>query len=226
MNNFKFLTARRLPPLLGLVCLLAPGTGINAAEDPAAASDAPVPAGEYTLDLSHTSLLFRVNHLGFSMYTARFTGISGELQFDPNNLEDASLRVTVDARSLETDFPTPEEVDFDQELQGEAWLNTSRFPEMTYVSNGIEQTGEDQITVTGDLTLRGVTRPVELTVNYNGGYAGHPMDPNARIGFSASGELMRSDFGVDYGIPEPGSDFGVSDRVEIIIETEFNGPPL
>jgi len=65
-----------------------------------------------------------------------------------------------------------------------------------------------------------------LDAKYNGGYAGHPYDPNARIGFSAQGSFKRSDFGVSYGIPEAGTTFGVGDEVDVILETEFSGPPL
>jgi polyisoprenoid-binding protein YceI len=69
-----------------------------------------------------------------------------------------------------------------------------------------------------------VTRPVSLDAKFNGGYAGHPMDPHARIGFSARGSLKRSEFGIAFGVPAPGSQFGVGDDVEIIIEAEFSGP--
>jgi polyisoprenoid-binding protein YceI len=71
-----------------------------------------------------------------------------------------------------------------------------------------------------------VTRPVALDATYNGGYAGHPMDPHARIGFSARGALRRSEFGIAAGIPAPGSLMGVGDEIEVIIEAEFSGPPL
>ena len=64
-----------------------------------------------------------------------------------------------------------------------------------------------------------------LDARFNGGYAGQSQDPNARIGFSAHGTLKRSEFGISFGIPEPGSVMGVSDAVEVIVETEFNGPP-
>jgi len=63
-------------------------------------------------------------------------------------------------------------------------------------------------------------------VTFNGGYRGHPYDPNARVGFSAKGTLKRSEFGVAYGIPEPGTTMGVSDEVRITIEAEFSGPPM
>ena len=85
--------------------------------------------------------------------------------------------------------------------------------------------GPASAAVTGDLTLHGVTRPVALTIDFNGGYAGNAMDPaGSRIGFSARGALQRSDFGVDFSIPEPGSSMGVGDRVTFGIEAEFTRP--
>ena len=73
--------------------------------------------------------------------------------------------------------------------------------------------------------LHGVTRPIVLEATYNGGYSGHPMDPQARVGFSAQGTLRRSDFGIAGGIPGVGSNMGVGDQVAIVIESEFQGPP-
>lgn len=72
--------------------------------------------------------------------------------------------------------------------------------------------------------MRGVTRPLTLEARFNGGYAGHPLERNARIGFSAHATLNRSEYGMDIGIPAPGSTMGVSDAVEIVIEAEFTGP--
>lgn len=206
----------------------SPAPDGSAPQAAAGADAAPVdvPAGEYKLDLSHASLLFRVDHLGFSNYTARFRKFDTRLQFDPANLAASTVSATIDVSSLETDYPEPEKLDFNAMLLGEQWLNAAQFPEMTYRSTSVEVTGPRTMKITGDLTLRGVTKPVVLEARLNGGWAGHPFDPNARIGFSARGELRRSDFGVSFGIPEPGSNMGVSDRVEIIIETEFTGPPL
>ena len=185
------------------------------------------PAGEYRIEPSHASLTFRVDHLGFSKYTARFKRIDGVLQFDPANPSASSIEATVDVKSLETDFPFPEKVDFNAELTGEGWLNAKAFPTMTYKSTGIELTGPQTFKVRGDLTLRGVTKPVELDARFNGGYAGlAQFDPNARIGFSATARLKRSEFGVSYGIPAPGTTMGVSDEVEVLLELEFSGPPM
>jgi len=185
-----------------------------------------IPAGAYELDPAHASLIFRVDHLGFSNYTARFKRFTAQLQFDPQNLAASTLSVNVDPRSIETDFPDPAKLDFNATLQSEQWLNTAQYPDLSFRSTGIAVTGANTLRVTGDLTLRGVTKPVVLDTTFNGGYAGHPMDPRARIGFSARGSLKRSDFGVSFGIPEPGTTLGVSDQVEVIIESEFSGPPL
>jgi polyisoprenoid-binding protein YceI len=207
--------------------ILATGSAAAAETAPSqavpAASTAPVPAGAYTLDKSHASLLFRADHLSFSHYTARFTRFDAQLQFDPSNLPASSVKVTIDPKSIDADG-APE--GFLASLAGAQWLDADKFPQMSYRSTKVERAGKNGMRISGELTLHGVTRPVSLDATYNGGYAGHPFDPHARIGFSAKGTLKRSQFGVSYGIPAPGSTMGVSDDVEIIIEAEFQGPPL
>ncbi|MBC7983947.1 MAG: polyisoprenoid-binding protein [Candidatus Obscuribacterales bacterium] len=182
-----------------------------------------VPAGTYMLDKAHASLTFRVNHLGFSNYTARFKSFDAQLQFDPANFAASTVSAKIEPRSLDLDNPPP---GFTDDLLGEQWLNAKQFPEMTLRSTKVESTGANSLRITGDLTLHGVTKPIVLTATFNGGYEGHPMDPHARIGFSAQGSFKRSDFGVAYGIPAPGTTMGVSDAVEVVIEAEFSGPPL
>jgi polyisoprenoid-binding protein YceI len=196
-----------------------------AGEPSMAAARAPnVPAGDYKVDKAHTTLIFRVNHLGFSHYTARFRRVDAQLHFDPRNLAATQLTATVDARSIETDYPDPK-YDFNAELQGEQWLNAGKFPEITFRTTQVEDLGNNALRVHGELTLRGVTKPIVLDATYNGGYAGHPMDPQARVGFSAHGVLRRSDFGISGGIPVAGTNMGVGDQVAVTIESEFNGPP-
>jgi polyisoprenoid-binding protein YceI len=218
--------------LLALIlALLLPAAQIFAAQDAptaaaAAVSAAVVPAGAYALDKSHATLIFKVNHLGFSNYTARFKKFDAALRFDPEKLSASQLTATVDARSIETDYPDPVKHDFNAQLQGEDWLDTAKYPEMKYISKSVEVTGANTMRIHGELTLRGVTKPLTLEATYNGGYAGHPMDPFARIGFSAHGVLKRSEFGISYGIPAPGTTMGVGDEVSVILELEFSGPPL
>lgn len=196
----------------------------DAAATPAAAA-APntAPAGAYKIDKTHASVTFKVNHLGMSNYTARFTGIDGALAFDPANPSAMSVEAGIDTKSIETDYPNSD-VNFDAELSGAKWLDAAKFPKITFKSTKVETTGPNTAKVTGDFTLHGVTKPLTLDVTFNGGYASAAMDPNPRIGFSATGKIKRSEFGLGFGVPAPGSTFGVGDDVSIIIEAEFTGP--
>jgi polyisoprenoid-binding protein YceI len=183
----------------------------------------PPTAGRYVMDPGHSRLLFRVSHMGFSNYTALFTEISADLNFDPDAPEAMVVRAVVKAGSLETHYADPA-VDFNAVLTGPDFLDAAAFPDITFVSTRVLPTGPREADVTGDFTLHGVTRPLVLKVRFNGGWGDFPMDVGARIGFSAVGEINRSDFGVGFGVPAPGSTLGVGDKVEIILETEFIKP--
>jgi len=181
------------------------------------------PAGTYALDKSHTNLSFRVSHLGFSHYTADFDKVDGKLQFDPANPSAMTVEATIDPKSLDLNSPP---AGFHDQLLGKTWLDAAAFPSISFKSTKVEVTGPKTANVTGDLTLHGVTKPVTLATTFNGGYAANAFD-GARIGFSATGVLKRSEFGIASGLPAPGTNFGVSDNVTFTIETEFsNGGPV
>jgi len=187
----------------------------------AAQVPADAPAGEYTLDPAHTSVNFGVSHVGLSHYTARFTKVGGKVTFDPANPAAQSVKATIDATSLQTNYPDPAKLDFDAMVEKE-FLATAKHPTITFTSTKVDITGPRTARVTGDLTLNGVTRPVTLETTFNGGYKAGSMDPmGARIGFSALGSFKRSDFGINYGLPAPGTTMGVGDDVEVAIESEF-----
>jgi len=183
---------------------------------------AAVPKGAYQIDKLHTSLVFRVSHLGFSTYTGRFTSIDAKLDFDPARLAASRVDVNIDPRSIQADNAPSGFLD---SLAGKDWLDAEKFPAMSFRSTSVEVTGKNSFRLHGDLTVHGVTKPLVLDASYNGGYASHPMEPRARIGFSARGSFKRSDFGVSYGIPAPGTTFGIGDEVQVVLETEFSGPP-
>ena len=190
---------------------------------PQAPSDAA--AGEYAMDLAHTSLNFRLSHMGLSNYTARFTKLDGKLGFDPANPADQTVSATIDAGSLQTNYPDAKTLDFDALLEKE-FLDAAKFPTITFKSTKVEPTGPRTAKVTGDLTLHGETHPVTLEATFNGGYKPNGMDPmGARVGFSAKGTFKRSDFGIKYGLPAPGTTMGVGDDVEVAIESEFTRKP-
>lgn len=214
--------------LAQILVVLAMASGPIAAQPASEPAHRPVstlaPAGDYRLDPAHARLVFRVGHLGFSRYTALFTDLAAELAFDPSNPESIRLTARVDPASVETHFPDPG-FDFNAVIAGPEFLDAARHPEIVFRTTSVRMTAPDMAAVRGDLTLHGVTRPVTLRAIFNGGYGGHPMDPGgARIGFSAKGALFRSDFGIGYGIPAPGTTLGVADLVEFTIEAEFINP--
>ena len=189
-----------------------------------AAKPAPQPpAGQYHMDKAHTSVVFKVNHLGFSHYTAQFSRVDGKLQFDPANPAAMKVEASIDPTSLILNAPP---AGFLDKLMSKEWFDAAQFPKMTFVSTKVEPTGPKTAKVTGDFTLHGVTKPVTLEVTYNGGYPPNSFDPGgARVGFSAHGVLKRSAFGMGFGVPAPGSTMGVSDEVDFAIETEFSSKP-
>ncbi|MEI9903557.1 MAG: YceI family protein [Asticcacaulis sp.] len=134
-----------------------------------------------------------------------------------------SVTATIDPQSLALNTPPK---GFHDELMDKSFFDARTYPAITFTSTKVEMTGATTAKVTGDLTLHGSTHPVTLDATFNGGYPGMDMDPQARIGFSLSGQLNRSDFGMGYGIPAPGSNLGVGDAVSFQIETEMLGPKL
>jgi polyisoprenoid-binding protein YceI len=189
-----------------------------------AAKPAPQPpAGQYHMDKAHTSVVFKVSHLGFSHYTAQFSKVDGKLQFDPANPAAMKVEASIDPTSLVLNAPP---AGFLDKMMGKEFFDAAQFPKMTFVSTKVEATGPKTAKVTGDFTLHGVTKPVTLDVTYNGGYPPNSFDPGgARVGFSAHGVLKRSAFGMGFGVPAPGSTMGVSDEVDFAIETEFSSKP-
>lgn len=197
----------------------APAATAPEAGEPVASTtpDAKQPTGLYTLDPAHSTVVFKLSHLGFSGYTASFSKIAGDLQFDPAKPEASALSVTIDTRSLT--LPAPP-AGFHDTLTGKDWLDAARCPQITFKSTKIARTGPDTADVTGDLTLHCVTKPIVIQAKFNGGYPPNAYD-GARLGFSGKTSFRRSDFGVAAGIPAPGTNMGVGDRLDVTIETEF-----
>ena len=183
-----------------------------------------LPAGDYRIDPPHASLTFKVNHLGFSHYTARFAAFDALLKIDPAHPEAATLTAHIDPQSLALNAPPK---GFHDELMSKMFFEADKYPAIDFVSTKVEKTSDFTARVTGNLTLHGVTKPVTMDIAFNGGYPGLAgMDPHARIGFTANGTLKRSDFGMGMGIPAPGSRLGVGNEVAFTIDAEFQGPDL
>ncbi|KSB90933.1 hypothetical protein AS593_12305 [Caulobacter vibrioides] len=187
-------------PLAAPVAALA-----QPATDPAAA-----PAGTWALDKRHASLTLRVKHFGTSNYTFRLSGLDGSYSFDPAKPLDSKVSITVDPKSVDTGLPN-----FNKEISDDPkFFDSAKYPTITFVSTKIEQTSAGKGKLTGDLTFRGVTKPVTLDVTYNG-FAKTPFGSQI-MGFSATGKIKRSEFGFTHLVPM------VSDDVDLAIEAEFN----
>lgn len=189
---------------LGLA--LSTTLALSAANDPA-------PGGAYKTDPSHSSFNWSFNHSGLSHYTARFTKVDARLDWNPEKPEASKLSVAIDPLSVRTDYPWPQKVDFDAEIGGEEAFLAAK--PITFVSKTIRVTGEKTGTVEGLLTFRGETHPATLDVTFNGSMAEHPMMGVPKIGFSATGSIRRSEWGLDFAIPELG------DEITFAIETQM-----
>jgi polyisoprenoid-binding protein YceI len=211
-------TLKTLAAAKAFAVVLVAGPAIAAT--PAAPAAPTPPAGAYTIDKAHTSVTFRVSHMGFSRYTARFANVDGKLKFDPKAPATMAVEATIDPQSLELNAPP---AGFHDQLMGKSFFDAAVFKAITFKSTKVALTGKNTAKVTGDFTLHGVTKPVTLDVTYNGGYPPNAMDPGgARVGFSAHGVIQRSAFGMGFGVPAKGSNMGVGDDVEVMIETEFS----
>jgi polyisoprenoid-binding protein YceI len=210
--------------LAAVAALAACSQQAEQAEEPPAPVTVSAPSGEYALDTNHTTLVVRAPHFGLSSYQLRFNGLSGALNFNAENPAQSTVQVTVDTTTLDT--PYSGTTDFDAQLQNSEWLDSATHPTATFTSTAVEQTGPNAARVTGDLTIRGVTRPATFDVTYNGSWRQHPAGPPfSGVGFSARGTIRRSDFGLTVLQPsaaEPNS--GVADEIELVLEAEFTRP--
>jgi len=167
-----------------------------------------VPAGDYALDKKHASLTAKIVHMGFSHYTLRFDGLDGNFTFDPANWQATKVTFTIDPKSVDTNDPA-----FNKQIAG--YFDATQFPAITFVSESAQGAG-GKGTVSGNLTLHGVTKPVTLNVTFDG--AGRGISPTStRLGFSGAAQIKRSDFGVTNAILNQ----FVSDDVDVIFELEF-----
>jgi polyisoprenoid-binding protein YceI len=168
-------------------------------------------AGTYAIDPNHTQVIFTIRHEGLSTFYGRFTKIAGGMNFDPAAPQASVLNVTIDMTGIQTHVD-----ELDAELRDDVF-NAKKFPTATFVSTGIAKTGDSTGTVTGNLTLNGITKPVTLSVTFNGGRNSPiPFQPY-RIGFDATGTIHRADFGLD-GMIWSGM---VGDDVTLMIESEM-----
>jgi polyisoprenoid-binding protein YceI len=166
----------------------------------------------YKLDPHHTDVIAQWNHFGFSNPSAHFGQADGTLVYDADDVAASSVQVTLPLSGLNAFVP-----DLTEHLLGADFFDSAKFPIATFKSTTVEAAGEGKLKVTGDLTIKGITRPVVLDVTLNKA-AVQPMAQREAIGFDATTTIKRSDFDVASYVPN------VSDEVKLRITTEAMVP--
>jgi polyisoprenoid-binding protein YceI len=172
---------------------------------------------QWTFDMQHSCVSFRVRHFLVSQVRGRFSSWRGTLRFDPHDLRSASVAVEIDTASVDTADPRR-----DADLRSEAFLDVARFPTMRFVGSRVERLGRTTFRVLGELTIRGVTQPVALTVEHGGTM----RDPAGleRAGFSARAAIDRRAFGITFNQTLDHFCPAFGDEVVIELEIEATRP--
>ena len=163
---------------------------------------------DYKIDPTHTATVFSWNHFGFSTPSANFSDIQGVIKVDNAKPANSSVNVTIPLSSVNTNVPA-----LDKEFQEEAWFNAAKYPNITFKSTKVETKDKKHFKITGDLTVKGVTKPVVLVAVLNK-QGEHPMAKVPAIGFNATTSFNRSDFGLGNYVPN------VGDKITVNITTE------
>ena len=171
--------------------------------------EARVPQGQYALDAHHWSITFDVEHLKYSHFTMRFDRAQAMLVWKPGGLEASTIDVAIDASSVDTNVPL-----LDKLVKGQDMFDSASYPAIHFVSTRFVRTAEATGKLEGDLTIRGITRPVTLDVTFNG-YGVNPLTKEDTLGFSARGKFSRAQFGLSTWYP------AVGNEVQVRIEAEF-----
>ena len=167
---------------------------------------------DYKIDPTHTATVFSWNHFGFSTPSANFTNIQGVIKVDNEKPANSSVEVTIPLSSVNTNVAA-----LDKEFQEEAWFNAAKYPNITFKSTKVETKDKKHFKITGNLTVKGVTKPVVLNAILNK-QGEHPMAKVPAIGFNATTSFDRSAFGIGNYVPN------VGDKITVNITTEASVP--
>lgn len=166
-------------------------------------------AADYQIDTkgAHAYIAFKINHLGFSMVMGRFNTFNGTFQYDENNPAVFSTQVTVDVASVDSN-----QAERDKHLRGKDFFHVDEYPEASFVSTGYKDQGDGKGTLTGNLTLRGVTKPIILAIEQM--ESGKDPWGNFRHGFSGKTTLTLKEFGIPFDLGPKGEEAQLEFSVE------------
>lgn len=170
---------------------------------------------EWKIDGVHSMFEFAVRHMKVSTVKGGFSGVSGEIHFDPDHVAAARVRAEIDMSTIES-----HNAGRDDALRGERFFDVEKFPTATFVSTSVQPKADGTFLVTGDLTMRGITNEVAFDTVFEG-IQRTPND-SYRGAFTAKAKIRRTDFGMSQGTPLPGGGFSLSDIVELAMYTSVN----
>ncbi|MCU4324009.1 YceI family protein [Acinetobacter schindleri] len=166
----------------------------------------------YTIDPGHTATVFSWSHFGFSTPSANFSDIQGTITVDNEKPANSSVNVTIPVSSINTNVKA-----LDEHIQKAEFFDVEKYPNITFKSTKVQALGKNKYKITGDLTIKGVTKPVVLDAVLNK-QAVHPMTKLQTIGFNATTSFNRSAFNVGAYVPN------VGDKITVNITTEASVP--
>jgi polyisoprenoid-binding protein YceI len=153
----------------------------------------PVAAADYKLDDAHSFIQFRIQHLGFSWLYGRFNTLDGSFSYDEKSTDKAKVKVDIDVASIDSNH-----AERDKHLRGDDFFAVKKYPKATFISTAYQQTGKDTGRLTGNLTLRGVTRPITIEVSEMG--AGDDPWGGFRRGFYGTTAITLAEFGIEFDL--------------------------
>lgn len=169
----------------------------------------------WQIDPAHTAAGFAVKHLMISTVRGQFKGVNGTVNWDDQDISKSTIDVTIDAKTVDTSEPKR-----DEDLRSEKFFDTTKYPTITFKSKKVENVSAGKLKVTGDLTIRGVTKEVVLDIE---GPSNQVKDPwgNTRVAASATTKINRQDYGVKWNANVDGGGVVVGDEVNITIDLEM-----
>jgi polyisoprenoid-binding protein YceI len=168
---------------------------------------------KWNLDPAHSNIDFSIRHMMIAKVKGSFESYSAEIEADPEDLTSASISISIDVTSVNT-----RAADRDNHLRSADFFDVENFPKMTFVSKNIVKTGVNEYEVTGDMTIRDVTRTETISVTYEG--SGKDPWGNVKAGFSGSGSLKRSEYGLTWNAALETGGVLVGDDVKISFEIQ------
>lgn len=216
--KYAFLVAA----LAATVALIFVGNGVAARvahrqEKAAVVSYAPIPGGDYKIDPAHSIIGFAIRHLEINWVEGRFKDFTGTIRYDEKEITKSSVEFTAKVESIDTGVAPR-----DKHLRTADFFDAAKYPEMTFKSTSVERKGKDRYVLHGDLTLKGVTKQVELPFTITGAI----KDPwgNTRFGISAQAKIDRRDFGITWGNAMENGGLDVGNEVTINLQLEAMKP--